>query len=318
MTYYAWQAHLAFNLVWVWLFLSPRYWVFLWAPVLGVLALGLHRPHVHALFALPFLMRLVFERQWVRAGTAAGIYLLGIAFWLAWMREIQPNSVEAARGMGLPTLVPVVSRLMNLGQFVGWQNLAALIFASAAILRWRTLPAPARDLAWGILATFCFYLLFSGTGGHGWGARYMHSVLGNFALLGTLGLLLLADTLKGQVRLVLIAGTAFAVVLLPFRFVRTEAIVYPFAKASRAVEALDADVVIVDAVSGWYMQDLVRNDPFLRRRPIIMHPSPILGSLKLPPGAVNVGVVDQKMLAAYGILPRGSPPGSAAGPEESR
>jgi hypothetical protein len=241
---------------------------------------------------------------------AAGIYVLGIVFWLAWMREIQPNSAEAARGMGLPTLVPVISRLMNLGQFVGWQNVAALVLGAFAILKWKSLPTPARDLAWGILATFCFYLLFSGSGGHGWGARYMHSVLGNFALLGTVGLLLMPDVLRGQGRRIVIAGTVLALVLLPLRLIQTERIVRPFAAAQRAVESQDVDVVVIDEVSGWYMQDLVRNDPFLRNRPIILRPHPVIGSRALPGAQEGVHVVDQAMLAGYGILPRGSPPGT--------
>lgn len=309
MTYYAWQAHLAFNMVWLWLFLSPRHGVFVWAPILGILAMGLHRPQVHALFVLPFLVRLVFQRQWLRAGLAAGIYLLGIAFWLAWISEFQPNSLEAARGMGLPTLIPLVSRLMNLGQFVAWQNVAALILGSVAIMRWKILPASARDLAWGILATFCFYMFFGGTGGHGWGARYMHSVLGNFALLGTVGFYCLPEVVRGRGRLVVLACTVFAVILLPLRFVQTERIVRPFAAASRAVEAQDVDVVIIDGGSGWYLQDLVRNDPFLRNRPLIFRPHPVLAT-DLPAGIESVHVVNQEMLAGYGILPRESPPGS--------
>lgn len=60
MTAYAMPAHLALNTVWLWLYSRPDLRRFYLAPIVGVLAIGLHQPIVHALFAAPFLLRLVW------------------------------------------------------------------------------------------------------------------------------------------------------------------------------------------------------------------------------------------------------------------
>ena len=51
MTSYAMPAHLALNTVWLWLYTRPGEKKFYLAPIVGVLAIGLHQPIVHALFA---------------------------------------------------------------------------------------------------------------------------------------------------------------------------------------------------------------------------------------------------------------------------
>lgn len=69
----------------------------------------------------------------------------------------------------------------------------------------------------------------------------------------------LQGRMRGQAKTVVEPGTAFALLLLSLRQVETEEIVGPFAKASRAVEAKDADIVIVDGVSGWHTCRCWRN-----------------------------------------------------------
>lgn len=306
MTYYSWQAHLAFNLVWLWLFLSPRISVFSLAPILGVLAMGLHRPHVHILFALPFIARLILNRDWPRVAIAAVTYLAGGAFWLFWMANIQIASTATAGNLGLPTLLSLTSRLMNLGQLVTWQNIATLIFAAVALLRWKHLPDGIRNLAFGAGITFLTYLFFGGSGGHGWGARYLHSVIGNLALLGAAGLTLLPSSLWRQARVVFTTGTLLALGMLAFRLVQTEGFVRPFADASRAIGEIDADVVVIHQSTGWYLQDLVRNDPYVTGRPVLARLEGLTSGINSFPGR-TVRHVDQQTLAHLGIKPRDFP-----------
>ena len=67
-TGYSMPAHLALNLLWLWLYQrgDARSWGL--ALAVGVLALGLHNPMPHALFVAPFLVRLLRERRWRRVG----------------------------------------------------------------------------------------------------------------------------------------------------------------------------------------------------------------------------------------------------------
>ena len=91
MTAYAMPAHLALNLLWLWLYLAPqkrRFWL---APLVGVAALGLHQPFFHALFVTPFLARLVWERRWKTSCYFALVYLAGIACWYAWWQHFIPS-----------------------------------------------------------------------------------------------------------------------------------------------------------------------------------------------------------------------------------
>ncbi len=87
MTSYAMPAHLALNLIWLWLYADRtkrRFWL---APLVGVAALGLHQPFFHALFATPFLVRLAFTRRWRATFWYAAVYLLGITCWYAWWKH---------------------------------------------------------------------------------------------------------------------------------------------------------------------------------------------------------------------------------------
>jgi hypothetical protein len=60
------------------------------------------------------------------------------------------------------------------------------------------------------------------------------------------------------------------VVLLPWRAYQVHGFVAPYAAASEAIRQAGADVVIVDPTNIWFGQDLVRNDPFLRRPPKVL------------------------------------------------
>jgi hypothetical protein len=73
------------------------------------------------------------------------------------------------------------------------------------------------------------------------------------------------------------AGTAFAavavlciLVALPLHAWQVHRFVAPYARASAQIAAADADVVIVDEAGIWYGMDLVRNDPFLENRPLVL------------------------------------------------
>ena len=121
MTSYAMPAHLALNTIWLWLYSQPHRRIFYLAPLVGVLAVGLHQPTVHALFAAPFLLRLVWQRRWSPVAFFAVIYLAGCATWYFWMRDYQTPS---AGGVGsffrLFNARMAIIQPMNLLLLIGW------------------------------------------------------------------------------------------------------------------------------------------------------------------------------------------------------
>ena len=90
MTSYSMPAHLALNAIWLWLYSRPDRRRFYLAPFVGVLAIGLHQPIVHALFVAPFLLRLVRQRHWRAVLIFGCIYLAGCAGWFVWRAHYFP------------------------------------------------------------------------------------------------------------------------------------------------------------------------------------------------------------------------------------
>lgn len=293
MTAYAMPAHLALNLVWLWLFLRDDRLGHTLAPWLGVLAVGLHRLHPHALFVLPFLVPLLLSRRWRLALYYAAIYGAGYLFWLLWfdLARLGELGILGSGGealgvahflwrlsthFGLPNFSELVLAGVQLLRLLAWQNLVLVPLIAVALAgSWSALPPTVRRLAWGVLLTLLPYFLFTNNQGHGWGYRHLHGVLGSLALIAAYGWVrivsadagALAARARAAVLVALVAGVALA---LPLRAFQVEGVVRPFAAASAYLRDLDADVVLVDVDAIWFGEDLVHNDPFLRARPKIM------------------------------------------------
>ncbi len=82
MTPYAMNAHLAFNLVWLWLFLRGGRVGHAGALAIGFLACGLHQLLFHPLFVAPFVLQLWIERRWRLAGLYTLAYGAFCMFWI--------------------------------------------------------------------------------------------------------------------------------------------------------------------------------------------------------------------------------------------
>jgi hypothetical protein len=275
-TGYSMPAHLALNLLWVWLYQrgDARSWGV--ALVLGVLALGLHNPIPHALFVGPFLIRLVRERRWERLVPALVVYAAGSALWLAWLRLANPWARPDGAGLlamfAWPNLIAVWLQSVNLSLLFTWHAPLFGLLAFIGIVQARRLDPVLRDLAFGVLFTLGFYFFFPLTQGHGWGYRYAYQVLGSLALLAAAGAPTLVRAVGERRAQVLIAGS-FALALaiqLPLRFAHGERFIRPYAAAYRYVLTKQADVVLVRADSVWYGRDLIRNDPYLEGQPVVL------------------------------------------------
>jgi len=59
-------------------------------------------------------------------------------------------------------------------------------------------------------------------------------------------------------------------VQLPLRCVQAESFVRPYARAAEAFRNVPAKIVAFNPCDAWYSADLIRNDPFLEQRPVIV------------------------------------------------
>jgi hypothetical protein len=110
--------------------------------------------------------------------------------------------------------------------------------------------------------------------GHGWGYRYLHGFLGNFALLAGYGWIAItsgsAPLPKYRAQGLLVMTTLMmAFSLVPFRVIQAGETVAPYREAYRLITNANADFVIVDTVDIFYGRDLVRNNPDLSNKPLI-------------------------------------------------
>ena len=272
MTAYSMPAHLALNTIWLWLYSRPDVRRFYLAPIVGVLAIGLHQPVVHALFVAPFLLRLAIRRNWAAVSVFGFIYLLGCAGWYAWRAHYSTHTGPGdASFFRLWNPGMLIIQPMDLLLIIGWSALATPLLAVLGFRRIFREPPIIRDAAISCFLTFGFYYFFRLDQCHGWGYRYFHGTLSCLVLVAVAGWKeLIAQTGIRTARDFLVAGAVGSLVIaLPLRCYQAETFIRPFARASDVIHSMNLEVVGIDPRFAWYSGDLIRNDPFLEERPIV-------------------------------------------------
>lgn len=298
MTPYAMSAHLALNLVWLWLFLRDTRGSHAAAMLVGFFACGLHQVVFHPLFVAPFLLQAVLSRRWTVAGFYGAGYAAAGLFWilywqllLGWYGIEPPTGGAAGVGefggrvaalLGSFSFGGLDTIAQNMLRFAAWQNPMLIVLGAAgtvAIVR-------ARDHTWPLVAGLALTLLamfvllpYQGTG---WGYRYLHGLLGNAALVAAFGWMSLTDQVMKDERRsawsVMAAGAVVSIlILMPVHALQMRRTHEPYARAFAAIAGSRGEAVIVDSTEVFYGNDLVRNDPFLRNSPKVFD----LGELKL-------------------------------------
>ncbi len=333
MTPYAMTGHLFLNLLWLWLFLADTRRGHLLAALVGFVACGLHQPHIHPLFILPFMTSLLWQRRWRLAFAYALWYATVLVLWIFW-RDIATWLVtdgaviaEAGReGTGSSFLSGIAAALgkfnagsllllpLNLARFIAWQSPLAVLLFIPALAGLRQAPPLVRLLLWSMLLTTIVHALLTPSQGHGWGYRYLHVHLGSVALVAVWGWLRTRETLDvaGQtalVRMGTVLVLAAVLVALPLRMVQTESFVRPFALGDRYVKSVNADLVFIDTEDISCGVDLTRNDPMLRNRPKVMTArlTPAAALQRVCPGKSAV-LIDYPAVAHLGMHQRPRPP----------
>ena len=290
MTPYAMSAHLALNLLWLNLFLG-RGWVSQGlALVVAAAATGLHQLVFHPLFAAPFVLQLWLDRQWARAVFHSLGYLALAALWPHyWDLALWSAHLDGARATAVvldPSRIALAQlqqlgpeafewQLENLSRFVSWQNpLAFGLFLVGAPLAFRA-GGVERSLVLGLALTFALVSVIIPYQGHGWGYRYLHGLLGSFVLIAVRGAMAIWPTASGglgrrALMPVMVAALICWAVLVPLCMVQAWVWSAPYARADAYLRHVPADVVLVNSHEMAFGDDLVRNDPWLRTRPVIV------------------------------------------------
>lgn len=306
MTTYAMTAHMALNLVWVAAFLRGGKAGHGIAITIAFTAVGLHQLAFHPLFAAPFLLWRLRQGQW-RVVLLYGLaYVAIVGWWFSYpgitaaATGISPGG-EGENGIIADKIVPLLFKrdpytislmLLNLLRFIAWQNLALIPLLFAAVpVAWRakTIAAP---LLWGILAFIIFITIVLPFQGHGWGYRYLHPFLGNFALLAGLGYQRLAARIGQRADgTVLILSAATLVLAFPFLLTRTYAFVAPHVALEQLIAEQKTDFVVLDtenvpSLDGRWAANAIDN---VRNSPDLDNPTLRFSSIHL--GPVSIGAL---------------------------
>ncbi len=278
-SYYAMPAHLLANAVFMLLLLRPSALRCLAAGAVGSLALVLHNPVPHLLFAAPWIVWLAFRPDgWRLIGAlAAGYVPLTAALgwgWALFLEALAP-SPEASGGLlarrvagvlGWTSSSGMAAHLFDLGKLWLWAVPGALAAAGLGAWQLRRERGPWLPLACSALLTYFGYFLVSFDQGHGWGFRYFHSAWLAVPLFATAALRH-SGALTGYIAA---CATLSLVALTPFQALQVERFVARHLSQLPVAAQGAPRVVIVDPTGGYYNWDLVQNDPFLRARVVML------------------------------------------------
>ena len=289
ISFYSMTAHLLCNAVFVLLLLRPTFTRSLCAGLVGGLALTLHNPIPHMLFAAPWLLWLLFRSdRWRTLPTITAGYLPGlIIFGFGWRALISglaggdavPSAFTMLSGVfNWPTPVNLWDRLIALAKI--WLWAAPLLLLLAGLGFWRERGNTAfRLMVASATATFIGYLFVPLDQGHGWGFRYFHSawfVLPVFAgaALGSAPAMQLHRRFEEASRALsswtLAAALGGLLVLTPYFAWQVHQFIHAHRAQLPTASSGTTRIVILTRVAGYYPEDLVQNDPFLREPVITM------------------------------------------------
>lgn len=288
ISYYSMPAHLLANTLFALVLTRPTPMRALTAGLVGSIALTLHNPVPHLLFALPWLIWMVTRENgirlgvWLAAGYAPLCLLLGLG-WFWFTIELRHVAAGAAAGpahadglrhllgvFALPDTDILFARLVGIAKIWIWAVPGLLVFAVVGAWK-RRADTFCQLLLWSALATLIGFLFVPADQGHGWGFRYFHSAWLVLPLLAAGAFSHGAASSQPAAReTTVMLGFAVSCALLtltiavPFRAVQMHELMSKQLQQLPTCDVPGRCVVILDTSLMFYGADLVQNDPFLR------------------------------------------------------
>ncbi len=323
MTPFATTAHLALNLCWLWLYLRNTPLGHVAAVSVGLLATGLHQLIFHPIFVAPFVLQMLLDRRWRLGAFYVSSYAAIGVFWIVyWQLLLTWHGIasEAASAAGVSYFIARVAHMLrdfsvsgpetivqNLLRFAAWQHpLMLALLAPGMVLGWKA-GGVFRSLTGGIVLTVLAMFILLPYQDIGWGYRYVHGLIGSAALLAAFAWRALASESGPSERAaawgIMGATTAAALlVLLPVHALQMHGYLSPYTRANAAIGASKSEAVVIETTSIYHGIELVRNDPYLRNRPLIFDIE-ALNEAKIRElcSRMSVSVFDGKEAARYGV-----------------
>jgi hypothetical protein len=291
---FAFTTHLAFNTVWLALFLKGTWSAHVAAAVVSFFALGIHQVHVHAIYAFPFGIALLlgcFGNRWkaVPYMIAAAV---GVPFWIMWpeiatwlqtgdasalprsVREVEylANYIDRSDGLGrLDRQFSTYFLVTNMWRFLLWMSPGLVLLVLVALVSPRRLGAVPVVAGLGVIFGIAVSHLMLSNQMLSIGSRYYHPFIGSLVVVSLAAYYRLADHPR-LARTAVLLGLGGAIVLLPWRTWQVHQQVAPRAEIHRALVAMSAENIVIEPKPIWFALDFVRNDPYLRRGPFFYAP----------------------------------------------
>lgn len=190
-----------------------------------------------------------------------------------------PETTAAADGGGLffglltkfsselfrfPDAKMIGNRLMGWSKLVLWSVPCLPFLALLGFREIRGSSSFLRRVGWSVLLTLVGYLFISISQGHGWGFRYFHQVWWALPLLGVAAIEKLYRSRSPTLPFVGIVVLGSLFLNNGLRLTQVEGFIERHLRQLPPVTEDFSGVVFLDPRSGYYLQDLIQNDPFLR------------------------------------------------------
>ncbi len=289
VSYFAMSAHLLASLVYVWLLLDRTPRRLFAAGLVGSLALLLHNPVPHLLFAAPWVVSLAWAPGARRRLLPLALgYLPALVLGLAWavfMRQLHgfiffapwPSDGQLLNELGnlfwywhfrlsmvfeQPGDYALAGRIGELVKLWAWTAPGLPLAAAAGWWLARRNPG-LRLLGASLAVTLVGYFFVSFDQGYGWGARYVHPAFGALPILAAAALVMRPDlqALRGWAAS---AATLSLVLATALRGWQIHDFIEEHLTRRPPYEPGVRQFVFVHYIQHHYTQDLVQNDPFLR------------------------------------------------------
>ena len=290
ISYYSMQAHLLANTVYAVLLIQPTARRAFLAGIVGSIALTLHNPVPHLLFAIPWLIWIVRRSGnarllgWLILGYLPLCLLLG-AGWFIFAAHLMHDGIGHATTQAAgPTLLERITwpftlpsskiafaRISAAAKVWLWAVPGLVVLAALGAWKHRD-DSRYRTLVASALLTFAGYLFVWSDQGHGWGFRFFHSAWLVLPVLAASAVSRRRSTpdhdqgLEGSELRAFIVTTALLTVTvgLGFRAVQMREFILDQLRQVPAYAGTERRVIFIDPTLSFYGVDLVQNDPWLR------------------------------------------------------